>query len=124
MDVDERGFRIAVVADAYVNPGPDGFDALEVLREADWGVIQLPPDWYSADVAEPLLEQIAEHVEEFARHDYRIILVGDRAGLAEALARVGVSAPQAAEPSSADELREFLGAQPPVDPGLVRGETA
>jgi hypothetical protein len=58
VDVDQRGSRIALVADELVNPAADGTDALEVLREEDWGVIQLPPAWYPEDVAAPLLEQI------------------------------------------------------------------
>ena len=122
MDVDARSFRIALVADDLVNPEADGFDALEVLRQEDWGVIQLPPAWYTQDVAAPMLEQVAEHVEEFARHGYRIVLVGNRPGLADALSRVGVGLPNSAQPKSADELRGFLTAQPPVDPALVRGE--
>jgi hypothetical protein len=124
VDLDERGFRIALVADELVNPDAGEFDALEVLREEDWGAIQLPPAWYPDDVATPLLEQIAEHVEEFARHGYQIVLLGDRPGLEHALARVGVDLPDATRPRSADELREFLQARPPVDPALARGESA
>jgi hypothetical protein len=122
MDVDERGFRIALVADELVNPGAGGFDALDVLRQEDWGAIQLPPAWYPDDVAAPLLEQIAEHVEEFARHGYQIVLLGGRDGLEEALSGVGVALPDASRPSSATELRDFLNARPPIDPALVRGE--
>jgi hypothetical protein len=123
VDLDERGFRIALVADELVNPDAGEFDALEVLREEDWGAIQLPPAWYPDDVAAPLLEQIAEHVEEFARHGYQIDLLGDRPGLEHALARLGVDLPDATRPGSADELREFLQARPPVDPALARGES-
>lgn len=124
MDVDERGFRVALVADELVNPAADGIDALQVLRDGDWGVIQLPPDWYPPDVAAPLLEQIAEHVEEFARHGYQLVLVGMRPGLDEALGRVGLKLPNAVQPKTVDELRAFLQAQPPADPALVRGETS
>jgi hypothetical protein len=124
VDLDERGFRIALVADELVNPDAGEFDALEVLREEDWGAIQLPPAWYPDDVAAPLLEQIAEHVEEFARHGYQTVLLGDRPGLEHALARLGVDLPDATRPRSADELREFLQARPPVDPALARGESA
>ena len=123
MDVDERGCRVALVADELVNPPAEGFDALEVLREEDWGVVQLPPRWYPADVAPPLLEQIAEHIEEFARHGYKIVLVGERPGIEEALSAVGVEMPEAVRPKSAEELRAFLRARPPGDPPLVRGET-
>jgi hypothetical protein len=122
VDVDDRGFRIALVADELVNPAADGVDALEVLREEDWGVIALPPAWYPADVAAPLLDQIAEHVEEFARHGYQLVLVGARPGLEDALRHARLELPDAAQPESADELRAFLQARPPADPELVRGE--
>lgn len=124
MDNDERGYRIALVADDLVNPAEDGFDAIEVLREQDWGAIQLPPAWYPAHVAGPLLEQVAEHVEEFVRHGYQLVLLGDRLGLEEALRRSGVAVPDVARPSSAEELLEFLQSRPPVDPAVARGETA
>jgi hypothetical protein len=122
VDVDERGFRVALVADEFVNPAADGIDALAALGEEGWGVIQLPPAWYPADVAGPLLEQIAEHVEEFARHGYQLMLVGSREGLEDALGRVRLALPDAVEPNSDDELRAFLAARPPADPALVRGE--
>ena len=123
MDIDERGSRIALVADELVNPPAAGTDALEILHAEDWGVIQLPPAWYPADVAAPLLDQIAEHVEEFARHGYQIVLIGQRAGLDDALARAGLDVPDEVIPAGADELRAFLQARPPADPSLVRGET-
>jgi hypothetical protein len=124
VDVDERGFRIALVADELVNPTADGTDALEVLREEDWGVIQLPPAWYPAEVAAPLLEQIAEHVEEFTRHGYQLVLIGTRPGLEDALRQATLELPDAVHPKSADELRAFLQSRPPADPALVRGETS
>ena len=124
MDIDQRGYRIALVADELVNPAEDGFDAVEVLRREDWGVIQLPPAWYPALVAGPLLEQIAEHVEEFARHDYQLVVLGGRLGLEDALRRSGVALPVVVRPRSADELLEFLQSRPPVDPALARGETS
>ena len=43
MEGDERGFRIAVCADALVNPEPGGLDALAVCARAGFGVMQLPP---------------------------------------------------------------------------------
>ena len=122
MDNDERGFRVALVADEFVNPDEGGFDAVEVLRQEDWGVIQLPPAWYQPDVAGPLLDQIAEHVEEFARHDYQLVLLGNRPGLEDALHRSGIPLPDVVEPASAEELLNFLQSRPPVDPALARGE--
>jgi len=109
---DERSFRVALVADRYVNPVPGGLDGLAVLAAAGWGVMQLPDDAYPAEVAGLLLAEIAEQVEEFSRHGYLFVLVGERAGLGEALARVGVGLPPRVAPSSSGELSEFLATQP------------
>ena len=109
---DARSFRIALVADGYVNPPPGGLDALAVLAAAGWGVMQLPDDAYPAEVAGPLLAEVAEQAEEFARKGYGLVLVGERDGLAEALARVGVAVPDRVAPASAAELGEFLAARP------------
>ena len=91
MDADARGFRVALVQSELVNPAAGGLDALAVLEEAGRGAIQLPASDYPDDVAGPLLEQAAE-----------------QAGLDAALARYGLAEPQAIEPASAQELREFL----------------
>jgi hypothetical protein len=109
---DERSFRVALVADRYVNPASGGLDGLAVLAAACWGVMQLPDDAYPDEVARLLLAEIAEQVEEFSRHGYVFVLVGERAGLGEALARVGVGLPPCVAPASAGELSEFLAAQP------------
>jgi hypothetical protein len=46
MKPDERSFRVAFVADSYVNPPPGAVDGLGILAEAGWGVMQLPaPDY-------------------------------------------------------------------------------
>jgi hypothetical protein len=108
---DERGFRIALVADELVNAG-DGSDLLGVLERAGWGLMMLPPVWYSDEVAGPLLTQIAEQVDEFARHGYDLILVGERAGLSEALSVAGTAVPVTVRPAGEGELAEFLAARP------------
>jgi hypothetical protein len=115
---DERSYRVALVADAYVNPPPGGVDGLAVLAAAGWGVMQLPAGDYPAEVAGQLLAGIAEQVEEFSRHGYAFVLIGGREGLADALAAVGLGVPARAEPASPDELSEFLAAQP-VPPALA-----
>ena len=74
--------------------------------------MQLPDDRYPAEVARPLLAEVAEQVEEFSRRGYGFILVGERDGLAEALALLGVAVPDRIVPASAAELREFLAVQP------------
>ncbi|HEX5301512.1 MAG TPA: hypothetical protein VFW50_31435, partial [Streptosporangiaceae bacterium] len=105
-------YRVALVADRYVNPGPGQFDGLAVLAAAGWGVMQLPDDAYPAEVAGPLLAEVAEQAEEFSRKGYALVLVGDRDGLAGALARVGIPVPDRVAPASAAELGEFLGRRP------------
>jgi hypothetical protein len=112
MKPDARSFRIALVADRYVNPPPGGLDAVAVAAQAGWGVMQLPADDYPAEVAGPLLAEVAEQVEEFSRHGYGLVLVGERAGLAEALARAGVAIPDGISPGSPGQLADFLGGRP------------
>ena len=120
---DERSFRVALVADRYLNPEHGQLDGLAVLAAAGWGVMQLPDDGYPAEVARPLLAEIAEQVEEFSRRGYGFILVGERDGLYEALALVGIPVPDRIIPGSAAELGEFLAAQP-VPPALAANVTA
>jgi hypothetical protein len=109
---DERSYRVALVADRYVNPAPGQLDGLAVLAAAGWGVMQLPDDGYPPNVARQLLAGIAEQVEEFSRHGYAFALVGERDGLAETLAEVGVAVPASIVPATAAELSEFLAALP------------
>jgi hypothetical protein len=116
MDGDERGFRIALVAPGFVNPEPGGVDAVAVLAAAGWGVIALPAAWYPDDVAAPLLEQVAEEVDEFTRHGYDVIRIGDRAGLTAALAVLGIAPPDAVDPEDEAALHAFLASRPDPRP--------
>jgi hypothetical protein len=106
---DERGFKVALVTGELVNPPSGGLDALAVLEEMDWGVIQLPASDYPKEAAALLLDEVAEQAEEFARHGYRLAIVGRHDGLAGVLGRRGLDMPPQAEPATAEELREFLG---------------
>jgi hypothetical protein len=74
--------------------------------------MQLPADDYPAEVAGPLLAEVAEQVEEFSRHGYGLVLVGERHGLEEALAAVRVAVPDAITPDSYVQLVEFLEGRP------------
>jgi hypothetical protein len=112
MKPDERSFRIMLAADRYVNPPPGGLDAVAVAAQTGWGVMQLPADDYPPEVAEPLLAEVAEQLEEFSRHGYAFVLVGERAGLPEALANVGVPLPDGISPATQAQLADFLGGQP------------
>ena len=112
MKPDQRSFRIALVADRYVNPPPGGLDALAVLAEAGWGAMQLPADDYPARIATRVLAEVAEQAEEFSRHGYDFVLIGHRDGLAEALDATGLGVPDQIVPSGAAELLGFLNARP------------
>ncbi len=112
MKPDERSFRIALVADCYVNPPPGGLDALAVLAEVGWGAMQLPADDYPDEIAARVLAEVADQAEEFSRHGYDFVLIGARDGLAEALASAGLDVPDQIVPSGAAELRGFLDARP------------
>jgi hypothetical protein len=111
MEGDARGFRVALVAGELLH-GETGIDVLAVLQQEDWGAIQLPAGEYPAAVAGPLLEQVAEQTEEFARHGYALAIVGVRAGLAEALTAYGIGELPQIDPASEDDLRAFLLAIP------------
>lgn len=112
MKPDERSFRIALVADQYLNPPPGGLDGLAVLAEAGWGVLQLPTGDYPADIAARILAEVAEQLEEFSRHGYDFVVVGECDGLSPALAAVGLPVPDQITPSSTADLLGFLTARP------------
>jgi hypothetical protein len=109
---DQRSFRVALVADEYVNPPPGGPDALAAAAQAGWGVMQLPAAGYPPEIAGRMLAEIAEQAEEFSRHGYDFVLVGGRDGLAEALAAVGLAVPDQVIPANTAELAGVLAARP------------
>jgi hypothetical protein len=109
---DRRSFRVALVADRFLNPPRRGLDVIPILLEAEWGVIQLPADDYPSEVSRPLLEQVAEQAEEFHRHGYDVIVIGHRAGLDEALASAGLPKFDRADPATARSLQAFLRKRP------------
>jgi hypothetical protein len=108
---DARGWRVALVAGELLN-GQTGVDVLGVLEAEGWGLIQLPAEEYPDAVAGPLLEQVAEQTEEFARHRYRLAVIGGRAGLAEALAAYGIGELPQIDPADEADLRAFLATFP------------
>jgi hypothetical protein len=120
---DHRSFRVALVADWFLNPPPRGLDAIPILLEADWEVIQLPADDYPPDVSRPLLEQVAEQAEEFHRRGYDVVVIGRRVGLGEALSRVGLPKFDQVDPATARSLKAFL-VRRPQPRAASRGRTA
>jgi hypothetical protein len=93
---DPRARRIAVVADSLLEP------LLDELGAQGYGIIQLPPAGLDRETVLAWLEQVAEHVAEFLRNDYEVVLASD--GLyAEELEAMGL--PQyAIQPPSTSRL--------------------
>ena len=76
MNGDVRGWRMALVPDALINPGERAAlpDALGVLRACGYGVLQLPP----SGEHRLLLAVIADQVAEYAHHGYAVVAIGVR----------------------------------------------
>lgn len=78
MNGDSRGWRMALVPDALINP-PQRVraalpDVLGVLEASGYGVLQLPP----AGEHHLLLAVIADQVAEYAHHGYAVLAIGVR----------------------------------------------
>lgn len=71
MHSDPRSRQVAVVAESLLDR------LLPLLEEERWGVIQLPPADLDGETAVLWLEQVDEHVAEFRRNDYAVVLLGD-----------------------------------------------
>jgi hypothetical protein len=74
---DARGWRIALVPDALLNPGTAAQgapDVLQTLAQCHFGVLQLPPPGAHG----LLLAVIADQVAEYAHHGYAVVAVGVR----------------------------------------------
>ena len=100
---DPRSRRVAVVADALLAA------AIDELAAEGFGLIQLPPAGLDRETTHAWLEQTAEHVAEFRRNDYEVVLVDDGVHASElnaALAALGVEPlPQyAIQPPSTSKL--------------------
>jgi hypothetical protein len=85
---DPRARRIAVVADSLLEP------MLDELERDGFGVIQLPPAGLDRETVAAWLEQTAEHVAEFRRNGYEVVLADDglcTAELEQALSTLGLA---------------------------------
>ena len=85
-DRDPRSRRIAVVSDSLLEP------LLDELDRDGFGVIQLPPAGLDPETVAAWLEQTAEHVAEFRRNAYEVLLADDglyTSELEQALATLG-----------------------------------
>jgi hypothetical protein len=78
MTGDARGWRMALVPDALINPRNPARaalpDALGVLEANGYGVLQLPPPGEHR----LLLAVIADQVAEYAHHGYAVVAVAVR----------------------------------------------
>lgn len=101
------------MADRFVNPPPGCPDGLAVAIKEGWGVLQLPAEGYPAEVAQPILAEIAEHVEEFVRRGYDVVTVGEALALAPALGRLGAELNDGVVPTDEAALCSFLSNRPP-----------
>lgn len=76
MTRDVRGWRIALVPDALLNPAAPRHgtvpDMLRVLDDLGYGLLQLPPP----EAPALLLAVIADQVAEYSRHGYAVAAVG------------------------------------------------
>ena len=85
MNVDARGWRMALVPDALINPPERAHtalpDVLGVLEASGYGVLQLPPKGGHG----LLLAVIADQVAEYAHHGYAVVAVGVRGEPGEGL---------------------------------------
>src|SRR5262249_10634148 len=75
VSADLRGWRIALMADALVNPAPRASlpDALAVFEASGYGVLHLPPP---GDKHGLLLAVTADQVAEYAHHGYAVVAIG------------------------------------------------
>ena len=78
MNGDARGWRMALVPDALINPRAPARGALPnvlgILTACGYGVLQLPP----AGERGLLLAVIADQLAEYAHHGYAVVAIGVR----------------------------------------------
>ena len=78
VNADARGWRIALVPDALINPSERVRlalpDVLRVLEASGYGVLQLPPPGKHS----LLLAVISDQVAEYAHHGYAVVAIGVR----------------------------------------------
>lgn len=75
--VDPRSEKVAVVPEAQF------VELLPALRDAGYGVMQLPPTDLAPETAAEAVSQLVEQVAEYRRNDYEVVLAGSGAWCAE-----------------------------------------
>jgi hypothetical protein len=85
MNGDARGWRMALVPDALINPkhskNPERLDVMGALEASGYGVLQLPPPGeYGL-----LLAVIADQIAEYSHHGYAVVAIRVRQELDDGL---------------------------------------
>lgn len=75
MQGDVRSRRIAVVADAVLNPPSGGGDELAALERDGWGVMALWPPGLAGEALDGWREAVVDQVVTFLDDDYEVALV-------------------------------------------------
>jgi hypothetical protein len=75
VSTDSRGWRMALVPEALINPTGPLTDVLRVLEAHGYGILQLPPVHGEHRL---LLAVIADQIAEYAHHGYAVVALGLR----------------------------------------------
>lgn len=85
MNGDKRGWRMALLPDALINPSQRVRaslpDVLSVLESSGYGLLHLPPPGKHS----LLLAVIADQVAEYAHHGYAVVAIGMSGKLGDGL---------------------------------------
>ena len=85
MSGDLRGWRVALVPDALLNPPPRNRatlpDILGLLEKGGYGLLHLPPPGEHR----LLLAVIADQIAEYAHHGYAVVAIGVRGDAGDVL---------------------------------------
>ena len=80
---DYRSFKLALVADYFINPSryaglPQNTLVYEVLRDLGYGILKMPEASYPEERWVGYLEPVMDQAEEYIKRRYLVIAVGLR----------------------------------------------
>lgn len=78
---DSRSFKMAVVADYYVNPQlypklPQSTVVYDRLRDAGYGIIKMPPPSMVGKGLQDWIVTTVDQIQEYSKRGFRIFLLG------------------------------------------------
>jgi len=76
---DRRSRRVALVADAVMNPVPGKANLLALVAARDWGIVGLLPERLGQPAIRQWMAGVADQVAEFRRHGMVVVAVLDPA---------------------------------------------